>query len=273
MGIRKGKRLDYSVADVAEVYSGPGAALWEMLMGEQIHVGGPGETTILADKAGIKSNSQVLDVCSAVGGPARQLARAYGCKVVGLDATQKMINEAVERTAKEGLEPKVEFRLGSALDMPFKAATFDVVWGQDAWCYVTDKARLLAEAKRALKPGGIIAFTDWMQTGNVTDSEWEGLNGFMAFPYMETLDGYAEELKRLGFTILETEDVSQDFARHCHQYYERLGSELRKPVVDQFGESLYEAVKAGLRNWVDAADTGKVGRARVIARKHQTTPT
>ncbi len=56
-----------------EVYAGPGGILWEMLMGEQIHVGGAGETETLARKAGITASTTVLDVCSALGGPARHL--------------------------------------------------------------------------------------------------------------------------------------------------------------------------------------------------------
>jgi len=47
------KRYDFSVNDVSEVYAGPGGKLWELLMGEQIHVGGPEQTDLLAKKAGI----------------------------------------------------------------------------------------------------------------------------------------------------------------------------------------------------------------------------
>ena len=110
-------------------------------MGEQIHVGADVQTDIMAQKAGVNKNTSVLDVCSALGGPARHLARKYGCKVTGLDATMKMVDEAAKRTEKEGLMHLVTNKLGNALDMPFKAAAFDIVWGQDAWCYVTDKEK------------------------------------------------------------------------------------------------------------------------------------
>ena len=39
----------------------------------------------------------------------------------------------------------------------------DFVWGEDAWCYVVDKKQLIAEAVRLVKPGGMIAFTDWIE--------------------------------------------------------------------------------------------------------------
>ena len=72
-------------------------------MGEQIHVGGENETDRLAEKANISEKLSILDVCSALGGPARHLARKYKCKFTGLDATQKMIDEAIKRTEKENL--------------------------------------------------------------------------------------------------------------------------------------------------------------------------
>jgi ubiquinone/menaquinone biosynthesis C-methylase UbiE len=267
MAIKRGKKLDYTIGDVNDVYSGPVGILWEMLMGEQIHVGGEKETENLAVKARIKKDSKVLDVCSALGGPARYLARTYGCIITGLDATQKMVDEAIKRTQQQGLSHLITYKLGNALDMPFKSETFDVVWGQDAWCYVTDKNRLLSEAKRVLKSRGIIAFTDWLQIGTMTESEWTDLNSFMAFPYMETLDGYSNELKKLDFKILEAEDLSPDFTHHCHVYQDMLRNKLKNGIIAQYGKELFDAADGGLAKWVHAADESKVGRGRIIAQK------
>jgi len=265
--IVKGKKLDFSIADVNEVYEGPVGVLWEILMGEQIHVGAEVQTDIMAKKAGITRNTRVLDVCSALGGPARHLARKFGCKVTGLDATMKMVNEATNRTEKEGLTHLVTYKLGNALDMPFKSSTFDIVWGQDAWCYVTDKERLIMEAQRVLKPGGIVAFTDWIQTGNMTDREWEDLNSFMAFPYMETLAGYEQILKQNDFVITEKEDMTPDFAKYCHIYHDRVRNELKDAIISQYSAEMFKAADNGLALWVKAADERKAGWGRMIGRK------
>jgi SAM-dependent methyltransferase len=215
MAIKKGKKLDFTIADVVEVYSSFGGVLWEMLMGEQIHVGGESETTILAQKAGINEGTSVLDVCCALGGPARQLARTYGCKVIGLDATQRMLEEAITRTAKMGLASQVTYKLGNAL----------------------------------------------------TEEEWIALNSFMAFRYVETLAGYTDELKRLGCTILETTDVSSDFAERCHMYNGILKTKLKSNIIKEYGPALYRQADDGLQKWVRAADEKKMGRGRIVARK------
>ena len=112
-GIIKGKKLDFKLEDVQEVYEGPVGILWEMLMGEQIHVGGAKETDILAEKANISKQTHVLDICSALGGPARHLAKKFGCKVTGLDATKKMFDEAIKRTEQEDLAHLVSYELGN----------------------------------------------------------------------------------------------------------------------------------------------------------------
>jgi ubiquinone/menaquinone biosynthesis C-methylase UbiE len=265
--INKGRKLDFTIGDVTEVYEGAGGILWEMIMGEQIHVGGESETDVLAQKAGVNRDSNVLDICSALGGPARHLARKFGSRVTGLDATPKMLDKAKKRTIDEGLDHLVDYRLGNALDIPFRTGTFDIIWGQDAWCYITDKQRLIEEAHRVLKSGGIIAFTDWTQTGTMTDEEWVQLNTFMVFPYMETMDGYEELLQDTGFDIIEKEDLNVDFARHCGIYQEKLRHELKDDIIQTYGAEMFSAVDVGLDNWVKAAHECKVGRGRLIGKK------
>lgn len=261
------RRLDVGIENVNEVYDGPGGILWEMLMGEEIHVGGAQETDVLAQKAGITADSHVLDVCSALGGPARHLAREYGCRVTGLDATTRMIQEAVRRTEEAGLTDQIEYKLGNALDIPFRAHTFDVVWGQDAWCYITDKERLIRECARVVRPGGVVAFTDWLETGPMTDEEWTALHTFMVFPYMETLDGYAALAQSAGLEVAEAEDLTSDFAEHVRMYLEVFRDQLKQGVVDAYGPEMYGEVERGLVLWRDASAAGQVGRGRIVAHK------
>jgi ubiquinone/menaquinone biosynthesis C-methylase UbiE len=261
------RRLDVGIENVMEVYAGPGGILWEMLMGEEIHVGGAGETDVLARKAGITASTTVLDVCSALGGPARHLARTIGCTVTGLDATPKMHDEAVRRTKEAGLDGKASFVLGNALDMPYRAGSFDVVWGQDAWCYITDKERLVRECARVVRPGGTFAFTDWLETRPMSDELWTALHAFMAFPYMETLDGYARLAEAAGLRVVEQEDLSPDFARHVQLYLDALQKTYRAAIVFHYGQPMYDEVERGLILWRDASAAGQVGRGRIIARK------
>jgi SAM-dependent methyltransferase len=151
--------------------------------------------------------------------------------------------------------------------MPFRAGSFDVVWGQDAWCYVTDKPRLIAECARVTRPGGVVAFTDWLESGPMSDQQWTALNSFMVFPYLETLDGYARLAEAAGLQVVEREDLGPDFARHVQTYFDALTGNHRAAVVAAYGQEMYEAVEQGLSMWRDASAAGQVGRGRIIARK------
>ena len=260
--------IDISIAEVCEAYSGNVGELWEMLMGDEIHIGGPVATRELAVMGGIRKDSRVLDICSALGGPARHLAAEFGCRVTGIDATPAMVEKATKRTINSGFNGRVTFRLGNALDLPFRESSFDTVWGQDAWCYVTDKARLIREAARVTKSGGTIAFTDWIQLREVPDYKLDPLLVFMLFPYLETSEGYIRLLEENGWEVTAADDMSRDFAEQFTLYREMIQGEFRPEITRRFGNGFYSAVKEGITLWENAAHEGIVGRGRWIAKKN-----
>jgi SAM-dependent methyltransferase len=125
---------------------------------DEQHGGGREATRELARLTGLRAGMPVLDVGSGLGGPARTLAAEFGCRVTGRDLTEEFCRAAVRLTAHVGLQDRITFQHGSALDLPFEAATFDVVWTQGVLMNIADKPRLFAEAYRVLRPGGRLAF-------------------------------------------------------------------------------------------------------------------
>ena len=61
--------------DVQAVYSGPEGNLWELIMGEQIHIGGFTSSMDLAERAGIKPGDRGVDLCCCSGAGMRFLVR------------------------------------------------------------------------------------------------------------------------------------------------------------------------------------------------------
>jgi ubiquinone/menaquinone biosynthesis C-methylase UbiE len=258
---------DYTIKDVQDVYDGPGGLLWEAVMSEQIHSGGQEATDDLAKKLGLKKGMIVCDICSALGAPARHLATKYGVLVKGVDATKTMLEKARERTKTAKLENMIEFYEGNAMDLPFKKDTFDVVWGQEAWCYVTDKNRLIQEAYRVLKPGGMMGFTDWCITGKITPQELEPLYDSMSFPYMESIDGYKELMTKNGFKVIEALDQTDAYAKCFDQYYDMVHIQLKPTILKNFGPDLFGFASNLVTIWQKASHEHKVGRGLFIAKK------
>jgi len=69
-------------------------------------------------------------------------------KMTGVDATVKVVERGRRRATEEGLADRLEFRQAEVLQSGLPDAGADFVWGEDAWCYVTDKAQLIREAAR-----------------------------------------------------------------------------------------------------------------------------
>jgi SAM-dependent methyltransferase len=111
----------------------------------------------VADAAGIRTGSNVLDVGCGTGVLAREALRRVGQegRVVGLDLNTGMLAVAA-RT-----EPNVEWRQGDAASLPFEDASFDVVVSQFALMYFPDRVASLREMWRTLAPGGRLAVASW----------------------------------------------------------------------------------------------------------------
>ena len=102
----------------------------------------------------------------------------------------------------EGLAEKIAFVENNACATGLPSGQFDFVWGEDAWCYVEDKSKLIAEAARLIKPGGKIAFTDWLEgPAGLTDAEAARYLAFMKFPNILTLGEYQSLLEKNGCAV------------------------------------------------------------------------
>ena len=233
---------------------------------DQDHFGGIEANDILAAQAGIARHHSVLDVCSGMGGPARYLANRIGCRVVGLDFTESRHLAAQRMTKLVGLDHLVSFRHGNALDMPFEDASFDVVIGQEAWCHVPDKPRLIAECARVVKPGGTIAFTDILCRPALSAEELARLTRGMPFPTLESFDGYAVLLEECGCEVLLREDLSEEWARILVQRLAMYRG-LKDETVRRFGAEHFQKWDDTYAFFVSLYQEGKLGGGRFVARR------
>ena len=258
------------LSNVQAVYSGAEGDLWELIMGEQIHIGGFKSSMALAEKAGIGKGMKGVDLCCCSGAGMRFLVRFRGVAgMQGVDATEKVVKRGQGRSAKEGLADKIQFTMADVCKSGLPSGQADFVWGEDAWCYVEDKAKLIAEAARIVKSGGIIAFTDWIE-GSVpmNAQEAERYLKFMKFQNVQDMKGYTDLLKANGCEVLVAEDTKQ-FAPHVDLYLQMLDMQLTYDALKIIGfdTNMMQGLAGEMVFMQGLAHSGKIAQSRFIAKK------
>jgi ubiquinone/menaquinone biosynthesis C-methylase UbiE len=110
------------------------------------------------DLARPKRGDLVLDVATGTGNTAFVLA-PYVRRVVGLDLTREMLNQA-RRIAAERKLDNTDWVIGDACVLPFEDATFDIYVVRAAPHHFADVDLFLDEAFRVLKPDRDAVFID-----------------------------------------------------------------------------------------------------------------
>ena len=259
-----------SLTDVQNVYNGPEGKLWEMIMGQQIHIGGLASSTDLAEKAGIKAGMKGVDLCCCNGAGMRFLIRfCQVSEMTGVDAAETVIEHGRKMCDEEGLADNITFIQADVCQSGLTDGSVDFVWGEDAWCYVVDKPKLIAEAVRIVKPGGTIAFTDWIEGASpMTDSEAERLLKFMKFASIDNLQDYREMLVENNCRIIHCADTGR-FASHVDLYLNMLNMQLTYDALKIIGfDSEVMAYLAGEMVFMqELAHAGKIAQGLFVACK------
>jgi cyclopropane fatty-acyl-phospholipid synthase-like methyltransferase len=183
---------------------------------DEFHIRGRKATLELAERMEIDGGSRVLDVGSGLGGPARTLAQAYRCDVMGIDLTAAFCAAATEMSRWVGVSDRVSFKQGDATAMELDEHGFDAAMTLHVGMNIENKDAVYAGVHWALKVGRIFAIYDVLQ----------GDGGAVHFPvpwardpsisHLATPDEMRALLIRAGFSVeceIDSTDESEAWFR------------------------------------------------------------
>jgi arsenite methyltransferase len=208
------------------LYDADEAAAAQHAVGASLGCGVP---TAVAD---LHEGETVLDLGSGAGADVLISARRVGPggRVIGLDMTDEMLELARANAAQAGVT-NAEFVKGHIEDMPLPDASVDVVISNCVINLSSDKAAVLAEVARVLRPGGRFAVSDVIADPDMDDAtradmaQWTG-----CIAGARTREQFTEVLAAAGLVDVEV--------RETHRVHEFAGAAIiraRKPAHDGAG--------------------------------------
>jgi len=212
-----------------------------------ISTGGLVSTREIIKMLNLRPGMKVLDIGSGIGGSAFLMAQEYGTQVHGLDLSHNMLAIANERLEGLNLKSLVTFEYGDILESEAESV-YDVAYSRDAFLHIENKPLLFQVIEKALKPNGILFFTDYCW------GEGEHSQEFLTYVEQREYDlhtpkDYGKLIEQAGFVEVQAMDKTKLFGDYLHLELDLLPDDGSIPEIRQSWQKKIVRNQRGEQGW------------------------
>ena len=192
-------RIDISNQIWGEGYCGPG---------------GPQHVIDLVKLLGLTPEMSVLIVGGGLGGPARILAKEYGCYVDAYEASKELVAAGTEMSLVAGLSKKATLEHYDFQKCPPFKRKYDAAVSMEALYAVENKEGALKAVQGAIKPCKLFVLTDYVLSDDVDPEDpdiqsWIENEPIEIFPVRN--EAMIPLIEQADFNLRVKEDLSEAY--------------------------------------------------------------
>jgi len=213
---------------------------------------------IVAELLNLASGRTLIEVACGVGTTAIFLAKQTGARIDATNISETQLAEARTRASEAGLANQITFAFGDyhLLDAP--ANSRDSWLCQEALLYAQDRHQVFAEARRVVRPGGRIVFTDLTLSDSLSPEERSAFMSDIRAPHFWSLDKYDDFVRESGLTLI----ARHDWGLHAMHTFAAVAENIREKrevLTGLVGEDAVSQAEFRIDRQYRMAKTGDLG--------------
>lgn len=179
--------------------------------------------TYLGKPLRLNEKISALDIGAGLGGADRELCKAFGTWIDGLEVDRELVTEGSRLAKKLGMEKKATLSAFDPEIIELPERKYDRVFSKETWCSVKDKDRLLKQVMKTLRAKGELLLVDFV-VGDKPGAKSRldaGLaaDGRIRDPWPAS--AYVDALKFNGLEVRVADDISD-------MYLQVIGTDLQR---------------------------------------------
>lgn len=173
----------------------------------RLRPGGKLATDWLIANGDFRKDKKVLEVACNMGTTAIEIAKQFGCEVIGIDLDEDALEKARQNIAENKLEALVKVERANATKLPFDDNSFDIVINEAMLTMlpIEAKEKAIREYLRVLKPNGFLLTHDVLLNSEDAEAVLADLREAIQLSVTPlTKDGWKALFQQSGFRNVET---------------------------------------------------------------------